>query len=254
MSKQQLSGMDNNRGYRFTPTASLENRVLSSENSVMKPPIKTILRSSQEDSFQSSQKTTPEPTVAKPANQDVPLLGTLLIALTSLGVGAGAVLTAKHFNWFELGQKAQVTVTEKIPKAFTDALGLAQEATQEQTTKKIEELHDTIATLQMTLASRSEDAGLKTELEALQTQLVVATQKLTDEVTAHENTNGKVTQQAANIQNLETRITQQGTEISTLHNTITVQKNDVETAKKELATAQQAVHEKEQALQESLTR
>jgi hypothetical protein len=144
---------NSNEGSTLTPNSPLlKNKKLSSK---IKTEQNKSLRPSAEDSFHVSKKATSptgniQPVATKASNKGItPLISTALIALASLGVGAGTIfLGVKYFNLFELGQKTKTTVTEKIPEAVATALKLGKEATQEQITKKIDDLQSTITKLE----------------------------------------------------------------------------------------------------------
>ncbi len=96
------------------------------------------------DSFETKHEAKKTKTVSpKPPakEQGVSLVGTALIALASLGVGGGVMfLGAKHFNWFGLGEKAQATVTEIIPKTVRNALALGENGSETDVLNAIKKL------------------------------------------------------------------------------------------------------------------
>ena len=79
---------------------------------------------------------------------------------------------------FELGQKTKTTVTEKIPEAVATALKLGKEATQEQITKKIEDLQSSITKLEVDLAKQPDNTDLQAQLKNATDQLEIATNNL----------------------------------------------------------------------------
>ncbi|MCS6267284.1 MAG: hypothetical protein H2174_06930 [Vampirovibrio sp.] len=151
MKQPLISATHSNEGSTLTPNSPLlKNKKLSSK---IKTEQNKSLRPSAEDSFHASKKATSatgniQPVATKASNKGISLISTALIALTAFGGGIGGVLIARHFNWFELGAKTKTTVTEKIPEAVATALKLGKEATQEQITKKIDDLQSTITKLE----------------------------------------------------------------------------------------------------------
>ena len=172
MRQQPLSSINETTGYVLSPTPSSIKQgdlpTIDSEKQLVLPP-------AQDDAFQSSKKATPklanplQPAPKKHEEKNASFVWVGLIALASLGLGVGAVLTARHYNWFELGKKAEKTVVEKIPETITTTLKLGQEATKEQVTEEIQTLQATIVRLQTELAQKPDNTTLQNELtQALQ--------------------------------------------------------------------------------------
>lgn len=175
------SNSNSNEGSTLTPNSPLlKNKKLSSK---IKTEQNKSLRPSAEDSFHPSKKAasatgnTP-PVATKASNKGIPLISTALIALTAFGGGIGGVLIARHFNWFELGAKTKTTVTEKIPEAVATALKLGKEATQEQITRKIEDLQSTITKLEVDLAKQPDNTDLQAQLKNATDKLEITTNDL----------------------------------------------------------------------------
>ncbi|MCS6268036.1 MAG: hypothetical protein H2174_10800 [Vampirovibrio sp.] len=148
MNQQAISS---NTTYPLMSSVSVKSKPLPTKlKTVEQPP----LPRSTNDSFEAkhgaetAKMASPKPTAKE---QGVPLIGTALIALASLGVGIGGVLTARHFNWFELGQKVETKTIKELPETLTKLLNVGDNPTEEQAIKAVEKLKQADITVQSQL-------------------------------------------------------------------------------------------------------
>ena len=240
MYEHRLSSSNSNEGAPLTP---LKKTTLPNEKQTKK----SVLSLSVVDSFQSARKATPQShaTAVESTKKGIPVVTTALIALTSLGVGVGAVLTARHLNWFELGQKTKTTVTEKIPEAVATALKVGKEATQEQITKKIEGLQSQIANLEEQIAKAPDSATLQADLSTAKTALATATQNLTNETQAHGATAQQVVEKDVTITDLQGQIQAKQREILIVQEELTHAKNELTQKDQDFQASRTAYQERE---------
>jgi hypothetical protein len=169
MSQQSIAS---NTDYLQVTPPSLKNDVSPSKRKKEKA---TPLSASATDSFELTHQAKPAKTVEAPPTQKqgVSVLATTLIALTSLGMGIGSILLARHLNLFELGQQVETKTIKELPEALTNWLNLGANPTEEQIIKAVANLQKEKPDLQQPLAGNS-------NLDALQTQLTDALQTFTE--------------------------------------------------------------------------
>jgi hypothetical protein len=198
------------------------------------------------DSFQSSttprkvatsEKATPPPPPTTPQGISPLMLGAGM--LTTLLVGAGAVLVAGSNNWIELGQKAKTTVTKELPDAVAKFLKVTKDATDEVTTNAIEALQKEKAALEEQVKNNPANSDLQDKLQQAQDALLAETQKLKDEAIAHAQTTLAKTGQENTIQAQEGTIQALQNEVNAKQNEIVQLQDTIRTTGEQLAKAKQ---------------